>query len=312
MNRFELIQKTRDILAKTGFYLSEPNETRMICFDILARRDNQLIILKILTNVDSFTKQNSDELTVLSDMLKGAPILVGERSSKKKIESGIVYYRHGIPLINSKTLHDFYVEGVPPLIGASPGGFYVNIDGKALKNAREIKKVSLGALAEVAGVSRKAIQMYENGMSTMIEVAIRLEEYLDLPLIQPMDPLSLKFNPELTCLKTDLGTDIKHEIFTQLQGLGYNVVPTKHCPFDALTKDKSVLIITGISKANKKTIEKARVMFNISKITEHYSVMFLEDKVRKPNLEGTPIIHTGELKKIEDSEDILTLISERS
>jgi putative transcriptional regulator len=90
------------------------------------------------------------------------------------------------------------------------------------------------------------------------------------------------------------------------------VVPTAHCPFDALTKDNKILIITGISKQDKRTAVKARIINDLSKITEQYSVIFLEKRLRTENLEGTPIIHKEELKNIDDSDDILTLIYERS
>ena len=73
-----------------------------------------------------------------------------------------------------------------------------------------------------------------------------------------------------------------------------------------------ILIITGISKKNKKVIKKAKVMSNLSKITERYSVLFLSETANKGNLEGTPIIQKSELEKMDDSEEILTLISERT
>ena len=312
MNRMELIEETRTTLAKTGFYISEETDTRMVCFDLVARRDNILVIFKILSNVDSFTKFNANQLKVIATMLGGVPILIGERNSSKKIESGIVYLRYGIPMFNSKTLHEFFIEGCPPLIFSAPGGFYVNIDGEALREARQTKSVSLGRLAEIAGVSRKAIQMYESGMSTMIDVAIRLEEYLDRPLIQPMNPFSKKEYPEDIKIEKNIEAGENEDIFNQLRILGYNVVPTTRCPFDALTNDSDVLIITGVDYHNKKPIEKARIMTNISKITERYSVIFLDKSSSKDNLEGTPVIKKSELEKINDGEEIITLISERS
>ena len=312
MTRETLIRETREVLAKAGFYLSDENVMRMICFDLVARRDNILVILKILSNVDSFTKYKAQELITVSNMLSGSPVLIGEHNSSKRIEPGIIYLRYGIPMLNSKTLGDFFLEGVPPLIFSAPGGFYVNIDGNALRDAREDKGVSLGTLAEVAGVSRKSIQMYENGMSTVIEIALRLEEYLKIPLIKSLDPFSFlkdvdNINIEFNKPEKDGG-----DIFSQLRALGYDVVPTVHCPFDALTKDKKVLIITGISDYDKKTAVKARILTNLSKITEQYSVIFLEKEVSKENLEGTPIIQKAELEKMDDSDEIITLISERS
>ncbi len=314
MNRQELIYEAREILAKTGFYTSEINNTRMICFDLVARRDNLLIIFKFLTNVDSFTKKNANQLSVLSEMFNGSPLIVGEHNSQKKIESGIVYFRHGIPLVNFKTLKDFFIEGFPPLIFSARGGYYVDIDSDLLQKVREQRNISLGSLADNAGVSRKAIQMYEKGMSTVLEVAIRLEDYLDIPLIKPINPF--EFEPRLAPDQEQLSlnnlSEIEYEIFTQLKVLGYNVVPTDHCPFEALTKDNKVLIITGISKKDKTTKEKARIIHNISKITERYSVIFIEKEYRRDNLEGTPVICKNELNKIADSDEIISLISKRS
>jgi len=315
MLRTDIIHDIRNVLAKAGFYLSEENESRIICFDLIARRDNLLVIIKILTNVDSFSKTNANELFVLSTMLGGTPLLIGEHNSKKKIESGIIYLRYGIPMFNFQTLHDFFIEGTPPLIFSAPGGFYVNIDGDALREARQAQGISLGRLAEIAGVSRKAIQMYEKGMSSTIDIALRLEDCLKIPLIQALDPFSLRDAADEISIEPELDAEKPHgieiDIFNQLRLLGYNVVPTILCPFDALSKDSKVLIITGISKQNRNTMEKAKVMANISKITEHYSVMFSEKSVKKENLAGTPIIQKAELDKMADSEEILTLISER-
>ncbi len=312
LERQQLIEEARDVLAKTGFYISEYNDSRLICFDVVARRDNLLIILKLLKNVDSFSKRNALELSLLSEMLKGSPLLIGERTSLNRIESGIVYFRHGIPLINFNTFHDYLIEGLPPFIFSAPGGFYVTIDGEVLRETREARKLSRGLLAKKAGVSIKAIQMYENGMNAMIEAALRLENFLDQPLVRAMDPFSLELKFDQNDNDLEFSSPTEHEIFKQLQEIGYNVVPIAHCPFDALTEHRKVLIITGVSDKVKNTIEKARVMTNLSKITERLSVLFIEKRLRKDNLEGTPVIHKDELKKMDNSEDIIALITERS
>ena len=71
MGRKQLVDEVRDVLAKTGFYLSEKQDTRGLSFDIVARRDDQLILVKVLQNVDAFAKQNADELRLLATTLEG-------------------------------------------------------------------------------------------------------------------------------------------------------------------------------------------------------------------------------------------------
>ena len=52
---------------------------RGISFDIVARRDDRLLIIKILSNVDAFSKENADEMSVLAEALGASPLLVGEK-----------------------------------------------------------------------------------------------------------------------------------------------------------------------------------------------------------------------------------------
>jgi len=188
VNRERLGEEVREILAKTGFFLSERTSARGLAFDVVARRDEVLLLIKVLQNVDAFARSSAEELKMIATTLRGSPLLIGERSGSGPLEDGVIYSRFGVPILSRRTFVDFFEEGVPPFIFAAPGGLYVKIDSEALRRAREERRVSLGALAEVAGVSRRAIQMYLEGMSATVEIAMRLEEFLGEPLVVPMDP----------------------------------------------------------------------------------------------------------------------------
>ena len=79
------------------------------------------------------------------------------------------------------------VEGIPPLIYASPGGLYVAINGDALRDLREKRSMSLGDPRHLLGVSRRTISKYESGMGTTLEVAQKIEEIFDSGLVQSID-----------------------------------------------------------------------------------------------------------------------------
>ena len=190
MRRDELIGSVRRILARSGFYVSRPLGMKGISFDIVARCDTKLLIIKVLSNVDAFSKESANEMSVLAEALGGSPLLIGERSGAGNIDENIVYSRFGVPIISLITLSDYLLEGVPPFIFAAPGGLYVRLDSDLLRKIREEKNISLGTLAEIAGVSRRTIQMYEAGMGAMIDAAIRLEEFLDIPIVTPVDPFT--------------------------------------------------------------------------------------------------------------------------
>ena len=96
-----------------------------------------------------------------------------------------------------------------------------------------------------------------------------------------------------------------------LRELGYSVVPTIRCPFDALAKEEDLLLLTGIGENQQMIERKARVVGNISRVTEKKSVIFVSQKVSTNDIGGTPLITRDELRRADDSDDVLELILQR-
>ncbi len=309
-NREQLIARVRETLATCGFYVSEPHHLRSVSFDVIARRDSQLLIFKVLSNIDSLSQSDSDDLRVLATTLGGNPIIIGLHSSAAELGEGILYSRFGLPILSEDSFKELMLEGIPPLVYAAPGGLYVRIDGAALRRVREEKSISLGALAEAAGVSRKAIQMYEAGMGTMVEIAARIEEFLDQPVVLPLDPF--EFTAEVTERLRTLETidDQNREIFDMLREIGYMVLPTRKCPFDAFAREEE-LLLTGIGEDRRLVERKARVVGNLSKITEKKSVIIIQQESRVKAIEGTPLVSKDELRRADHSDDLMRLIQKR-
>jgi len=290
-----------------------PLKLRSIAFDIVARRDRSLMLVKVLTNIDAFSKENAEELKVLAEALGGSIMLVGERSGSGELEQGIVYSRFDIPIIAFSTMKDLLMEDEPPFIFAAPGGLYVRLDNELLHLIREEKGISLGTLAEVAGVSRRTIQMYEAGMGAMIDAALRLEEYLGKQIVVPVDPMGYR-PPAQGARPLDMERcdDFSKNIYSMLMQLGLMVKPTEKCPFEALTVDRDLLILTGLGKDEAKLADKAKVVSDISRITGKESVIFIERLHTRHSIEGTALIGRDELKKIHESERLRKMVNARS
>ena len=314
MQRDELIEAVRSVLTRAGFNVSRPLAMRGISFDVVARQDDTLLIVKILSNVDAFSKENAEEMLTLGEALGASPLLIGERSGSGDIDESIVYSRFGVPIISLTTLSDHLLEGVPPFIFAAPGGLYVKLDSQLLKQVREERNISLGTLAEIAGVSRRTIQMYEGGMGAMIDVAIRLEEFLNQPIVTPVNPFhhcSAPKHPEKEKAPARASDVFGQEVFDQLARMGFSIVPTARCPFEALSKDEHILILTGLGKDDAKLKDKAMAVADISKVTERCSVIFIEKSRTKHNIGGTPIVGKDELRKIAEACILYELVGSR-
>ncbi|KAA0002893.1 MAG: transcriptional regulator [Thermoplasmata archaeon] len=298
----ELLTDVRNLLAHAGFYLSEVCILRPSSFDFVARRDNLLLLVKVLSNIDSLNEHVAKELLFLAKYLDGIPILIGTKTSSSILEDDVVYYRHGIPIVTYKTLEN-YLHGILPIICAAPGGFYASFDGEKIRKMREERGISLGHLARVAGVSRRTIRMYESGERASIEVAERIINFLGEDILKPINFLEVMEEKI-----PDVEKEVNDDILSLLESLGMSIFPTSRCPFNALSELLDELFLVGVRE--KRIIERAHIIANVSKVVEKDSVFFVEKSIRK-NIEGIPIIEKEEIKKIRDPFKIVQLIRER-
>ncbi len=310
MGRDELINTTRAILAKAGFDISSALTMRGICFDVVARLDSRVLIVKVLSNVDAFSKENATEMKTLADALGATPLVVGERSSSGDLEAGIVYSRFNISIVSNETLADLLLEDSPPFIFAAPGGLYVRLDSELLKKTREGMGMSLGTMAEIAGVSRRTIQMYEAGMGAMIDAALRIEESLGLPIIEPIDPFEFK-NDERDKEHRDEHAPVDTFAVNQLCNLGFSVRPVVRSPFEAVSKNDKALMLTGFGSDDKKLAQRALVASDISRIVDKFSILIVERKHERDNIDSTAVVSNEELKKIDAPEELTDLVASR-
>jgi putative transcriptional regulator len=315
MNRTELFNNVRGTLSNAGFYVSDMCSMRPVGFDLVARRDNSLLIIKVLTNIDAMSEDVAKELRLLSILLKGHPLLIGERSGTGLLETDVVYDRFGIQAITPETLGNHLLKGIPLKIYAGPGGFYVKLDKEKLIKLRQEQNVSLGSFARSVKVSRRTVRMYEEGMNARVEIALRIEELLDNDVTLSMDILKTRSpkKKEVETIRGETETlrEFQKEIFAILKQVGYEIIPMERCPFEAVSRDKEKILLTCVHKYDKKLLKKAQIISSISKITEKHAVLFTDKEVDRTNIEGTPLIIKKELKKLKDPEEILELIIER-
>jgi putative transcriptional regulator len=315
MTRSDLIEVVRETLSRAGFTVSERCDLRPVSFDLVARRDKELRMVKVLSNVDALSEAIAQEIKVLCKFLDARPILVGLRSGTGNLEAGVVYNRHDIPIMTPETLEQVLLHGEPPMVFAAPGGFYVQLDAAALRRAREDAQLSLGMMAQIAGVSRRAIQMYEEGMSASIDAAMRLEEFLQSELIRPINPFD-SFDPAAFQVPTaedpEKGAEDPMEALVRrmLESLGYAVRATRRSPFNAITTQEADTFLTGMGEDSPQLRRRAKVVTSVSKVTGRPGFFVVEHTTRT-SLEGMPVVTRTELKRLDDPEAILRLILER-
>jgi len=231
------------------------------------------------------------------------------------LADGVTYFRYGIPSINPGTLRDCFIEGVPPLVHAAPGGLYIKIDSERLKSIRTARNISLGELATELGVSRRTVSRYEGeGMDASIDVVLRLEEILDAELVCPIKILSTRTGRTKHASAPELSEQLEpNEVSLLLTPLGFLVFPAKQAPFSAISNDsEDNTMLTGFSTYNRTMVRNARLMSSISSVAGTKSVYIVNGECRHTQIDGTVLIEEGEFKRIDDLDDVMRLIQERN
>lgn len=316
MNKEALTLRVIEILSKAGFTISDRCNIRPRSFDLAARRCNILLLLRVLSNIDGLSAETAREMRHLSGFMDGSPLVIGSKSRDQTLADGVTYFRYGIPSINPETLYDCFIEGVPPLVHAAPGGLYIHIDSERLKSIRTANNISLGELASELGISRRTVSRYEDGrMDASIDVVLRLEEILDAELVCPIKLLST----ERDLTKQDRTPEPSeqsepNEVSLLLTPLGFFVFPAKQAPFNAISNDSrdNNMMLTGFSTYNRTMVKNARLMSSISSVAGTKSVYIVKGTCRHTQIDGTVLIEESEFKRIDDLDDVIRLIQERN
>ncbi len=314
MEKQELLDNIVETLKKGSF---EVALSRVQCsFDIVARRNLIVLIIKVLVNLDTFSEEHAWDLKILSKALKATPLVVGQKTKLGTVENSTVYSRHGVNCISLETLEDLFIEGNPPLIYADRGGFFVEVDGNLIKEEREKRGMSIGHLAELVGVSKSSIYEFENAQKRInIDSVIKIEKELDIGITKPIYIIKVGNKKEIKDIPENpveaARSDLEKTILGDLSDKGFEVFPTKRTPFNALLKEREILI-TGISNTKTYIFEKkAEIVANISDITNKDAMFVVNAKKIKENIKGVPILTQKEIKSSKDVEDILELVHER-
>ena len=305
MDKELLAESVSGLLEQAGFTISARCYLRPRSFDLAARKEDLFVLIKILSNIDGLNERTAVEVRRLAKHLLGRTILVGEKTRDQYLERGAVYFRYGIPTVSVPTLADCLLEGLLPLVYAAHGGLYVRINGTLLRQLRLDRGISLGSLASRLGLSRRTISKYEmESMDTSIDVAVKLEEIFEEELILPVDLFksgNLEDKPE----------QITDNILQLLSQMGFEVFTTAQAPFNAVTRDEDLVVLTGISKFSQNMLKKAQLMSSLSAVARTQSAVIVEGESRVERIGDTAIIEKRELDTIGGTSEFEDLVLEK-
>jgi len=322
------IDRVREMLGRAGFYVTDTHGVRPSSFDLAARRDATLFLVKVLKNIDALGADEAARLLELGRLFPATVLIVGEASGSAGLDAGVVYTRYGVPIVTEETLGEYLEKGLPPFLYASPGGIFARVAGERLRELRDARGLSLGALASVAGVSRRAIQLYEEGAGAEIDIIERLETFLGEPIVSPIALFEVRHPlPASSPARADgteessakrptpahprprTGDPLRDGVLDQLDGLGLEVTVTVRAPFDAFARAPEILL-TGVGSL-RTAQHRAEILRGLAHVAEGHAMFIVAESIHRASIGGLPILNVRELRRQRDPDELMEELTER-
>lgn len=229
-----LLDKLNAFLLKNGFTIKNLTRT---CFDILARKKEQILLVKVLEDANSVSRQSTEEMAVVASYINASPLIIAEKAGNK-LEDSIVYSRFGIYTLNFGTFLNC-INNKFPFIKRSHAGLTVSVIGKRLREKREELGYSLNALSKKIGVTSRMIIKYECENSEItVNRAMKLYDLFGNNVFNEVDIFNHHQHP---------AGKFETEVSKKYVELGFDATETKKTPFDIIARKEDEIILTEVS-----------------------------------------------------------------
>ena len=307
------LRAAESTLKEAGFNVSEPCRSRPSCFDLAARRGETLIFIRVQPDIGSRSTNDSTELKAISESFSAPCLLIGEEAREKPLQDDTVYTRHDILTITPKTFENVVLRDIRPLIQANPGGYYVEIDGEALKKRRQKLGLSAGEVAEMVGTSRRTIYGYERDMAkASVAAAYNLIWALGIPVAKSVNILEKPDKQRKSCVLTTAKLVLaRNRILSKIlrRYVHYHVTAVKRAPFDFViaVPEERMRIIGGIAKRKEVELDR-RVdeILSVSRVTQARPILITEGQQRPEK--DIRCISSEEVSKTKNPEDLIASV----
>ncbi len=229
-----LLDKVSIFLLRKGFTIKNLTRT---CFDSLARKNGQILLIKVLEDANSISRQYTEEMIAVASYINASPLVIAEKAGGK-LEDNIVYLRFDIYTVNFNTFLSC-VNNKFPFIKRSKAGLTASVVGRKLKEKREELGYSLNALSKKLGVTSRMVMKYENENSEVtISRALKLYDLFGGNVFNEVN---------VFVQHEQLKSKFETEVSRKYVELGFDATETKKTPFDIIARKGNELILTEVS-----------------------------------------------------------------
>ncbi|MCK4883848.1 MAG: helix-turn-helix domain-containing protein, partial [Candidatus Diapherotrites archaeon] len=178
--RETLLLKTAALLKEHGFAVESFAHSNA-CFDIVAKRPDMTLVLKVFNNIDALREEHAAELRKIAAVFNATVLIIGEKSKAFSLKKGVLYERLSLAVLSLSGLKALLSEHFPS-VKYFKGKSIVELDSGKLREKRKELGLTLQELANKIDSTVESIHRYEKGASTSLNTAEKLEDVLNANL----------------------------------------------------------------------------------------------------------------------------------
>ena len=305
-----ILEDSESLFERAGFYLSQRCCARPSCFDFVARREQQIAFVKAHSDIGNIYERDARGLATLAKLFSGSSMLICEKTRERPLEDDTVYSRYGVGAFTLRTLEDSLLNNAGPLIEAGPGGYYAQLDGEAIRRKRLEKGLSIGKMAELMGVSRRALYGYEKGMAkASVSVAYKLEQGLGIPIVKPMNVFHFPGEVDsffAAARRIITESRLMQFVIRKLLQFNFAVFQVGRAPFDFVARapeDGTSILGAVVNDGDPSLEARSEEIISVSKIVEAQPVFVTGS--RRVTVERVPLLRPEDFDEIKCCEDLI-------
>ena len=278
------------------------------CFDIVARRKDSTLLIKVLLNVDSYHQDQANDLKKMAEVFQASPVIVGFRGRNFALRDDSVYERFGVPVVNPETFCRA-LAGDVPLVISKKGSNMVRLDRDKLRVLRNREDLSLQKFSDMVGVSKKTLYLAEREGRVGEDILNAIEDFFGASLRRSFDIFEWDIDVDL---KTDLKDSIEKSIVVNTKRVGFTNFTFDRAPVNLVLRDSAEMVLLDVMDRFV-TRKDAGDLRKFGDVMEEPRAFVVGGRkiVLKKNIDGVAVISSEEITHVRSKKEMLDLIDER-
>ncbi|MBM3282250.1 MAG: helix-turn-helix domain-containing protein [Candidatus Diapherotrites archaeon] len=303
MIRPTLLERVLQLLREYGFTYQSFFDSNS-SFDIIARQQNIVLILKVLSNIDSLRAEHARDLQKLTHSFNAHSLVIGEKTKVFELQNNVLYERYGLPVLSLKGF-ELLLQQRMPAQRSFKGKNIVELDVNTLRKEREARDLTLKELSERAGISLESLHRYEHGSPAQLDVAEKLEEILHAKLIRGINV----FEHCYPLVERAEQNPLSINALDQLRELGLKLSVFERAPLTAAAEDEHRLLISHVEDTHH-AAKKAMQLEKTQHVVKQPGIIVTRSR-KNLHVNNVPILREEEISTFSNVKDMLKTMNER-